>query len=74
MELMNISKGFERLLFDMCDKKMSVVLQVEQKIMNGQILKVENGILVFEESTDRYRKNLTYLPIHRVISVSSNFE
>ncbi len=74
MEFITPDKGWERLLFDLGDKKIEVIVHTLNKSMQGLILKVQSGVLVFEEHTDRFRKNVTYVPLSHIVSVSSNFQ
>lgn len=68
------SKGLERLLFDLGDKKEIVHLHLQNRVAQGTILKVESNLVILEEVTDRFRKNISYIPVQHIISVNYKFE
>jgi hypothetical protein len=74
MDFIAPSKGFERLLFELGDKKELVHIHLQNRVAQGVILKVESGILVLEEITERFRKNVSYIPVQQILSVSYKFE
>lgn len=69
-ELLRMNAGWERLLFDVGDKKMAITLMTSNRTFEGQIVKVEGGIIAFRENSQKDKKPITYIPVNLVTSVT----
>ena len=69
-EILKMNAGWERLLFDIGDKKMAVTLMTSNRSFEGQIIKVDGGIIAFRENSQKDKKPITYIPVNLVTSVT----
>lgn len=66
-------KSWERMIFDLGDKKIEITIHLVNRSMIGTVMKVASGVVVFREQTDRFRSNITYVPLGNIVSISSYF-